>query len=148
MECFSPNLVARTCEAMSSYRFLEDGEIANDGATALQSNPTIIAYGTSMLFMRDGLICSRVDATTFQDMRFTIDGQRATPDVEQELRQVFAGALAGINEVCWRYTPDSEGIGVTAYADGVENPDMADRMIWVRREDGYTLAAPAEAEET
>ncbi|HYD86192.1 MAG TPA: hypothetical protein VEA80_01840 [Vitreimonas sp.] len=141
IECLGPDRVARTCAAISNYRVLEGGEIANDAAVHIQNDPTVIMYGTSTLYVRDGMLCERVLRSTIDAARITIDGQPAPEDVAQSIRAAFWKALAGVTEICSRYTADGDGAAVAIYFDGVVQPELADRAIWVRPEDGYTIGA-------
>lgn len=139
IECISPNVAARLCGVMSGYRFLEDGKIANDYVMHIQNEPVVLAYGTDTVEVRDGMVCSRIEAGEIEAIRFTVDGRRAPSDIAEELRNAFALALTGIDEICSRTTPDGDTARVTVFTDGVEQPELAERMIWVRRQEGYTV---------
>lgn len=139
VECFSPNTLTRTCAGMSAYRILDDGKIASDQVVLIQNHPLVILSGTSIVYMRDGMVCDRVEQVDIDSARFTIDGAPAPADVAQSLRNALAASLSGIDELCARYTPEADGARVTVFADGVERPDLSDHMIWVRREDGCTV---------
>lgn len=146
IECIGANVAARTCEIVSTYRFLPNGEIMNDYIMLIQNDPVVLAYGYEAVFLRDGMVCSPVGPADLEAMRFTIDGAPAPAEVTAELRAVFAQALAGVQEICVRYTPAGDRMRVTVFADGVEQPDLAVDTLWVRPEDGYTVGGAAGAE--
>jgi hypothetical protein len=141
IECIGPNTVARTCAVISNYRILGGGIIQNDAAVHIQNDPTIIVYVTSMLQLRDGMLCERVRKATIDAARITVDGQPAPVDVSQSIKDLLWEELTHVEEICSRYTAEGTGAVLAIYFDGVEKPDLADRVIWVRPEDGYTLGA-------
>jgi hypothetical protein len=142
VECFGPNIVARTCEVISSFRVLDDGQILADGVVHIQNNPAIVLYATSRLSVRDGMLCERVERATIEAARITVDGRAAEPAIERQIKDIFWNNVGAFGELCTRYTADGAGATVTFFADGVERPEMANRVIWIRPEDGYTLGAP------
>jgi hypothetical protein len=141
IECYSPDTVARTCGIIASYRVLEDGQILGDGIVYIQSNPTVLFYGTSRLYRRDGMLCERVERATIDAGRVTVDGRPAEAHVEREIKDLFWAGVAVFTELCTRYVADGVGASVRFYADSVERPELADSVIWVRPADGYTLGA-------
>lgn len=145
IECLSPNVVARTCAQFTTYRFTEDGRIESESIALLQNDPEIVLYGKEVMYVRDGMVCSRVEPATFASLRFMVDGAPAPSDISNALRSVIIAALVGIEEVCSRSAANRDSFALTVYADGVEQPDLADTMIWVSPEDGFTLGA-ADAE--
>lgn len=146
IECVGPNVAARTCEIISTYRFLPNGEIMNDYIMLIQNDPVVLAYGYEAVFVRDGMVCSPVGPADLEAMRFTIDGAPASAEVAAEIRAAFAQALSGIGEVCVRYTRAGDRMRVTVFADGVDRPDLAAEVMWIRREDGFTVGGAAGAE--
>jgi hypothetical protein len=141
IECFTPDLNARTCRAMSAYRFLPDGRIMNDAIVLIQNNPHIIMYVSSEVFVRDAMVCGRVERKDLDAAYFEVDGVRAAAEDAAAIREAIAQMFRGMGEICTRYTPDGDGATVAAIVDGVERPDLADRMIWIRPEDGFSMGA-------
>ena len=144
IECLGPNPAARTCMAFSRYRFLENGEVVGETVMAIANEPFVLVGGASTLYARDGMICERVNRATVEAMRITVDGVDAPSNMSRELKDALWADIANVREMCTRYTPDGDGAISTFYADGVEMPEFADRVSWIRPEDGYTLAAPPE----
>lgn len=137
VECYTPDRVARTCRAMSTYRTLQDGRIVNDAIVFLQ--PSIVMYVSSYVVVRDGMVCGSVTSEDLDGARFEVGGAPATPEQVSAIRAAIEQMFAGIGEICTRYTPGGDMISVTAFVDGVERPDFADQMIWIRPDDGYTM---------
>jgi len=146
VECYGPNVAARTCEGMVTYRVLDNGQIASSGIIFIQDDPTLIVYSTTSVYLRDGMVCERVQRSSIDDARITMDGAPAPEEVARAIRDAVWGVFVNVTEMCSRYASEGEAVDVTIYFDGVEQPEFADRLIWIRPEDGYTLgSANAEA---
>jgi hypothetical protein len=141
IECYGPDTVARACAIIANYRVLEDGQILGDGVVHIQNNPTVLFYATSRLYRRHSMLCERVERAPIDAARVTVDGRPAEADVERQIKELFWSSVAAFTELCTRYVADGAGASVRFYADGVERPELADSVIWVRPEDGYTLGA-------
>ena len=139
IECFTPDTVNHTCRAMSRYTFGSD-RIGNEAIVQLQSHPQVVMYASAAAYARDGMICGRSDLNEVRTARFTIDGAAADAETTARLRQAVQQAMSALGrEICSRYAPAGDGASVTAIIDGRERPELADRLIWIRPEDGYTI---------
>jgi len=144
-ECIEPNIISRSCGQFTVYSFSEGGGIAANSIAILSNEPQLLLYGTEQVYVRDGMVCSRMTPELFASLRFTLDGEPAPTEMVTELRALFVDIFAGINETCSRSSPAENNIlRATVYADGVERPELSGTSIWVRPEDGYTLVAPPE----
>ncbi len=108
----------------------------------LQNDPELVLYGTEEVYVRDGMVCSRIRPEVFASLRFMTDGAPVPVETANELRAMLASAFSGIDETCSRLEIRGDVMESTVCADGVEQPDLADTMIWIRREDGFALSAP------
>jgi hypothetical protein len=141
VERLSPNVVARTCGQFTAYRFGDGGRIDADSIAILESDPELLLYGSEEVHVRDGMVCNRIGPEMFESLRFTVDGAPAPEDVSTQLRALFTSIFVGVEATCTRSTAQGDVSVTTVYADGVEQPDLADTKIWIWREDGFTLAA-------
>jgi hypothetical protein len=146
VECYTPDSAARTCRAMSTYRFLAGDRIVNDAIVFLQ--PNVVMYVSSDVTLRENQVCGEVTNADLAGARFEIAGVAATPQQANAIREAVADLFVGIGEVCSRYTQDGDVVTITVFIDGVEHPDFADRMIWIGPDDGYSIGAPPSASET
>jgi hypothetical protein len=132
---------------MSTYRINAEGQIVNDAIVFIQHNPTLVMYVSSPVSLRDDMICGRVERSDLEAAHYELDGARATAAETRAITDAIWTTFAGMGEICSRYHPDGDAFDITVNIDGVAQPDLADRMIWIRPEDGYTIDA-AEASET
>lgn len=146
VECYTFDRAARTCRAMSTYRFLPGGRIVNDAIVFLQNDPHVVMYVSSDVTVRDAMICGRVEQADLEAARFEVDGVAAAPEDASSLREAVAQFFVGIGEICSRYTETGDVTLITVFVDGVERPDLADRMIWIGPDDGYTMGAAPTSE--
>jgi hypothetical protein len=119
------------------YRFGAEGRIDADFIAHLENEPEVLMYGTDVAHVRDGMICTLMSPEDFTGLRFTVNGAAAPTEAFDQVRDLLREALAGVDELCSRLAPGNDVIQVSVYADGVEQPDLAHTMIWVRPEDGY-----------
>jgi len=141
VECYTPDLVARTCRAISTYRFEADGRVINEAAVLLQTDPTVIMFANSAVTVGDRTVCGRVTRSELDAARFEIDGVRAPPDAERDLRDALWPIYESLGELCAHYERQGDRVSVRVFQGGVELPDYAETMIWVRPEDGFVIGA-------
>lgn len=140
VQCFTPNVLRRTCSAISSYTLHTDGSYENRSQVLLSRQPFIVMTSSSPVSVRDGAVCGPVTNEHLQAAQFTIDGQAAGADNAAYLREQVAqmpGFLA--NEICAVYTRTGDGIRAEYTVNGVRSAE-ASQFVWVRPDEGYRVA--------
>lgn len=142
MQCYTPNIERRTCRAIATYTFAADGAIDSGGHAVISPQPVIIMTANSPVVVRDGAVCGPFTLADLERATFTVDGRPASLEETAFIREQVAQAPGIIDtEVCSTYTLTEGGVYRTeATVDGVAQPDFTDTVIWVRPEDGYTVA--------
>lgn len=142
LQCYEPDTTRKVCRALAGYELQPDGTIANPFEVLVAPDPVIIARGTTPVTIRDNAICGPMTRAELDRFTFTANGRPVPEDMAVNFRDAIAnspGALA--NEVCTTYTPVEGGqIRADAVVDGVAQPDMTQHVIWVRPDEGYTVA--------
>jgi len=97
---------------------------------------------TSPVTIKDGQVCGFIRTEDIDEATFSIDGAAASPEQTAKLRaQIIAVFEKGIfgHEICTAYVPDGDGFIAKATIDGVAQPKMDQRVIWVAPKDGYRV---------
>jgi len=142
LQCYTPNVAKKTCHALAQYNFAPDGGIENPAEVIISEKPLIIMKGTAPVVVRDGAVCGPFDAQSLQQSTFTIAGNPAPEPVAQQIRaQLLMTSAARLGkEICTKYVPDRGQFAAQVTVDGAPHPEMADRVIWVKPEDGFKVA--------
>lgn len=142
LQCFEPNVAAKTCQSISGYTFQANGVIDNPAHVLISPAPVIVMHVNSPVTVNNNAVCGPIAAGDIQRATFTIDGAAAseadTADIRGALVQQLAPALG--HETCMTLTPDGEGFRADTTIAGVPQPQQTQRVIWVGANDGYRVA--------
>jgi hypothetical protein len=96
----------------------------------------------STVVVRAGRVCGAVRAEELAAADFTIGGAPATAEQTAALRGQVSAAVKGIvgREICTAYVPDGKVLAAKVSIDGVSQPNMDQRVIWVSPNEGYSVA--------
>jgi hypothetical protein len=140
LQCFSPNVLRKTCGAISSFRLRADGSYENQSQVLVARQPFIVMTSSSPVSVRNGAVCGPVTTAHLQAAEFTIDGLAATGDNVVFLREQVAQMPGFLGEeVCTTYTTSADGLRAEFTINGARNGD-ASQVIWVRADEGYRVA--------
>ncbi len=142
LQCFEPNVAAKTCQSIGGYTFQANGVIDNPAHVLISPAPVIVMHINSTVTVRNNAICGPIAAADIQRATFTVDGAAAseadTTDIRGVLTQQLAPALG--QETCMTMTPDGAGFRADTSVGGVPQPQQTQRVIWVGANDGYRVA--------
>lgn len=142
VQCFVPNVAAKTCQSIGSYAFNANGVIDNVSETLIMPQPAVVMRASSPVTVRNNAICGPLTAADVGRATFTIDGRPAS---EQETANIRAGLTEQLApmfnvEMCVSVTAVDGGYRADSTVGGVARPDLAQPVLWVRPEDGYRVA--------
>lgn len=147
LQCYGPNVAARTCTAIGGYRFQPDGTILNDARNQIGAAPAIVLYATGRVYVKDGAECARSENRVEEITRIDVDGAQLPDEQFQLARQQIAAniqAVLGDGEFCSTYHPNPDGtLRATVAINGVERPEFESTVLWIDADAGWTLALPA-----
>lgn len=147
LQCYGPNVAARTCTAIGGYRFQPDGVILNDARNMIGASPAIVLYATGTVYLKDGAECARSENRAEEITRIDVDGTPLEGEQFQTVRQQIAAnisAVLGDGEFCSTYHPNPDGsLRATVAINGVERPEFESTVLWIDADAGWTLALPA-----
>lgn len=142
LQCFEPNVAAKTCQSIGAYLFQANGVIENPAQILIAPAPAIIINVNSPVTVRNNAICGALAATDIERASFTIDGVSANEAESAEIRSNLTRELAPIigQESCITLAPDGDGFRADTSMGGVPQPQLTQRVIWVGANDGYRVA--------
>jgi hypothetical protein len=142
LQCFEPNAANKTCQSIGGYTFNTNGVIDNTADVLIMPQPVIVMRVISPVTLRDGAICGPLTLADIDGATFTIDGAAASAEDAQSIKTALAEQLAPMLnvETCITLTPVDGGFRADTAMAGTPRPDLSQRVIWVRPEDGYRVA--------
>lgn len=147
LQCYGPNIAAKTCTAIGGYRFEADGTIFNDARNQINATPAIVLHATGRVYVKDGAECARTDNRAEEITRIDVDGTPLQGEQFNAARTQIAaniGAVLGDGEFCSTYTPNPDGtLTASVSINGVARPEFESTVLWIEPDAGWTLALPA-----
>lgn len=147
LQCYGPNVAARTCTAIGAYRFDPDGTIWNDARNQINASPAVVLYATGKVYVKDGAECARPLNRAEEITGIEVDGTRLEGAQFEGARQQIAAnisAVLGDGEFCSTYAPNADGtLKAAVTVNGVARPEFESIVLWIEPNAGWTLALPA-----
>jgi hypothetical protein len=141
LQCYTPNIAKKTCHALAQYVWAADGSIQNPAEVMIEENPLVVMKGSAPVVVRSGAVCGPFRAEDIQQATFTIAGNPAPPQLANQIRtQLLMASTDRLGkDICTTYVPDKGEYTAQITIDGVAHPELSDRMIWVKPDDGFKV---------
>ena len=142
VQCYRPNPDKKTCGALSSYSLRRDGAILNTAEVMLTANPVLVMRTTSTVTVKGEAVCGPVRKEDIDSATITVNGSALPDDKSVAVKAQIAGAFKDMfgKEVCTTYVPTGDKLTAQVTLDGKLKPEYSQTVIWVKPEDGYTVA--------
>lgn len=142
LQCYSPDLVAKTCAGLGSFRFAPNGVIETRAEAVVSNSPAIIMRSVYTVRVKGRLECTKVRPRDVAAASFVVDGRLATPAETAALRSNIQSANTSVigHEACEVYVPNGEALTARMIVAGAPRPDLDRKMIWVSPSDGFQVA--------
>ena len=142
LQCYAPDVARKTCQSLASYRPNPKGGIDNVAVVLVASKPPIAMQTVSPVDVREGQVCGVVRPEDFQSAEFTTDGQPVDPEQAAVLREKVLTAMKTYvgHEICTTFVPSGGSLLAKESIDGVADPTLDERVIWISPSDGYTVS--------
>lgn len=146
LQCYGPNVAAKTCTAIGAYRFEADGTIWNDARNQIAASPAVVLYATGRVYVRDGAECANSENRAEEITRIDVDGVELPREQFLIARQQIAAnvqQVLGDGEFCSTYAPNPDGsLKASVSINGVARPEFESTVLWIEPDAGWTLALP------
>jgi hypothetical protein len=142
VQCYQPNEVAKTCQSIGSYRIGPGGEIENTASMMISTSPQVVMTTRAPAVIKAGKDCGVLKAEHIDASTFVVEGKPADAAQTAALRAQMKGALRSVigHEVCSAYLPNGAALMATSTIDGMANPSLDQKVIWVSPAEGYKVA--------
>lgn len=141
VQCVTPNREAKTCGAITSYTVRPDGSF--DSATTIMIVPApLVTMEVHIGGKVEGdAVCNVVNKADFDKATMAMDGGPVNAAMEQAIRTQILASIAAMEgkKACARDKADGDVLVGETTLDGVARPELNQRYIWVKPEDGYKL---------
>jgi hypothetical protein len=147
VQCYDPNIAAKTCRAIGAYTFESDGTITYETTVALPSDGNVIIMKTkSPVTLRGDAVCGPIDRDAIKTASLTEKGRRLPADDANQIRVQLQIVMAGRfgKESCATYQAFRDASYAKVTLDGVADSDASGYMRWVKPDDGYTVVLPSQ----
>ncbi|MFC7380368.1 hypothetical protein [Brevundimonas sp. GCM10030266] len=146
MQCYGPDVAAKTCTAIGAYRFDADGTIWNDARNMISGSPAIVLVATGKVYVRDGAECANPDNRAEEITGVEVNGRPLEGAQFETVRAQIAAnmdAVLGEGELCSTYVPNPDGtLKAAVTIGGVARPEFESVVLWIEPDAGWTLALP------
>jgi len=142
LQCYQPNVAARTCQSLASYTRNPDGSYRNGATVLISPTAQIVLETSSVVHVVSGAVCGTIARDDVLAGKVFKAGAPIAPD-KMLLESIADGyAAAGLigPEICTRYIADGAAMKAEISIAGVPQPDFSTRVIWVSPDDGYRVA--------
>jgi len=141
LQCYAPNLATKSCQSLAAYEFGPDGGIINPATVLISVTPAITMRVTAPVTIKADSVCGFIRPEDLQAAAFTIAGASATATQAAALKQTIVAAQKGLfgHEICTAYLPQGDALIAKASVDGVAQPAMDQKVLWVSPGDGFKV---------
>lgn len=140
-QCVTPNVEKRKCVAIASYVVREDGSFDTVVTLMIAPQP-LIAMETRATGKAEGdALCSIVRKADYEASKYTIEGRPADAATASAIGAQLLPTVAAMDgkKACSTDRADGGLMVEEVTLDGAARPDMTQRFLWVKPEDGYTV---------
>jgi hypothetical protein len=126
---------------LAAYERGPDGGIVNPATVLISSAPLITMQTVTPVAIKADKVCGFIRPVDIQTAEFTVGGNPATADQTAMLRQKMAEAEKGAfgHEICTAYIPDGDVFVAKVSIDGVAQPTMERKVVWVSPAEGFKV---------
>lgn len=142
VQCYEPNVARKTCNSIASYTFTKGHEIENGAEVLMSPHPLVVMKAVSPVEIRGSAVCGPLRKKDIDQATIVIGGWPASAEQAGPIKAQIEASDSSRwgKEVCTVYEPKGKVLIARVTLDGKPEPDLAQEVIWVRPDDGYTVA--------
>jgi hypothetical protein len=141
LQCYAPNVAAKSCQSLAAYEATPDGRIVNPATVLISAAPLITMRTVTPVTIKANQVCGYVQPEDIEAAEFVVGDGPATSAQAAKLRQKMLAAQKGVfgREICTAYVTEGDALIAKASVDGVSEPAMDQRVMWVSPSDGFAV---------
>ncbi len=108
----------------------------------ISPNGSVVLETTAPIEVKNGAVCGFTRAKDVTEGRLRVGGSPVPRDKAAPALAQLATALSVIidKEICTSYTPKDGALIARASIDGVDHPELTQRVKWVKPSEGYRVS--------
>jgi hypothetical protein len=141
LQCYGPNPDTKSCKALAGYEVATGGGIVNPMTTLLSTGPRIIMRDVTPVTIKSNQVCAVARREDFEAATFEIQDEPATAAQSAMLKRKIETVEKRFfgHEICVAYITVGDEVVAESSVDGVFQPAMNQKVMWVSPEDGYQV---------
>jgi hypothetical protein len=142
MQCYQPNIRAKTCQSLASYLSQGGRNYGNTALVMLSPKDDMTLETTTPVTVIEGAVCGAIRAEDIARGTLRLAGQKLAPEQATPLLDRISESMSSIigKQICTTYEPSGEALIAKGRVDGLYRADMDQSVKWVSPSDGYTVA--------
>ena len=143
IECFSSNMERKTCQAMNTYRWIDDTRVVGEGRGYIPDFRTdIVVIASWEAEIKGDRNCFVSRESDWMKVRFEKDGKPLPAEEAEDMRKK---ALAAMKEnfgrkFCIRLGKYGREYTAQMSVDDTEIPSASNWVAWIDPSEGFTLS--------
>jgi hypothetical protein len=141
IQCIGPNKEKKTCMGTVTYVVRPDGSYDSTVTAMVAPQPLITMQTKTSGKVENGLVCGVVRKSEYEAATFQMDGKPAEQAMSDAIRAQVLGAVSALDgkNGCSRERADGEVSTLDVTVDGVARPELTQKAIWVKPDEGYKI---------
>jgi hypothetical protein len=141
MQCYTPNVVKKTCRSLAGYKTEGDGAIWHQATVMVSPQPLITMQTSTRVMIKKGQVCGAITKEDIDKAKFMVGDKPATPAQAASYRPEIVDAYRGTfgHEICTAYLADGAGLVARGSIDGAVQEGVDQKVIWVTPAEGYKV---------
>jgi hypothetical protein len=141
IECYSPDVSSKTCFAIARITPNADGSYTSDFTMMIQPQAGLTFETVTTARIENGQVCRIVHLSDVDSAKLAANGTPLPDDQAAGIKAQIKTAITPMDgkKACTTYTVAGDMIAVNGTVDGVAHPEMSQKLIWVKPDDGYKL---------
>ena len=141
VQCVTPNRETKTCAGIASYTVRPDGSFDSVMTMMIVPAPLVTMEVRNSGKVEGNAVCNIVKTADFDKAVISMDGGPVNAAMEQAIRSQIGASITPMEgkNACARDKAEADVIVAEATLDGVARPELNQRYIWVKPEDGYKI---------
>jgi len=141
LQCSGPNVEKKTCMAISTYKVAADNSFESTVTILISPNPLITMTVKSKGKFEGSASCGPIRKADFEAATLQMDGKPVEEAMANAIRPQIVASIAPLDGKmgCAKEIADGATARVDVTLDGVARPEMTQRAIWVKTDEGYKI---------
>ena len=141
MQCVSPNIANKTCFAIARFIPNADGGFTNDVTVLISPQMGLTMETVSAAHVENGQVCGTVILKDMMASKLSVNGTAMTEEQAGPIKAQILAAVTPMDgkKACSTYKAEGDMLSSETSLDGVAHPEMNQKLIWVKPEDGFKL---------